>query len=622
MEYQRVVGAVKQMQEHTMVIDDQPGLKITELRSRARRMKEAHDIGFLIIDYLQLISGSGTLRSMENRQMEISEISRLLKTLARELNIPILCVAQLSRKVEERPSHRPMMSDLRESGCLSADTLIKDAKSGKLYTIKELAERKEQIPIQVFAMDQNLKIKPHPMTKVFYSGKKTVFEIKTKSGRKIKASANHPFYKIEGWTRVDQLNIGDRIAIPRILNTNPKKSSLKKNELILLAHLLGDDCILPKQPYHYTSSDLENIAAVSNASQLLFGINSRKVKQKNWFHLYLPSPAPLTHNSFHPITTWFQKLGINRARSYEKKVPLDVFSCKEEDRLLFLKHLWATDGNIREKNIKGRKTSCSIYYSSSSPILASQVQHLLLSVGIQSSLRTSQKKNYRLMHHVYVEGSINQSKFLKNIGCIGKRGENIPLFLKFLSQINPNPNSDVIPKEAWRLHVKTAKNQKKMTWREVCKKLNTSYCGSSLYKSGISRTRLLTLSHLLENKKLHSLADSDIYWDEISSISQLGTEDVYDATVPGVHNFVANDFIVHNSLEQDADIVMFLLRRDYYDPYDKPGMAELIVAKNRHGAIGNIDLVYRKEYAQFKDYTADQEEENSEAFEAFSPNNS
>jgi replicative DNA helicase len=124
MEYQRVVAAVKQMQDHTMIIDDQPGLKITELRSRARRMKEAHNIGFLIIDYLQLISGSGNMRSMENRQMEISEISRLLKTLARELNIPILCVAQLSRKVEERQGHRPMMSDLRESGSIEQDADI------------------------------------------------------------------------------------------------------------------------------------------------------------------------------------------------------------------------------------------------------------------------------------------------------------------------------------------------------------------------------------------------------------------------------------------------------------------------------------------------------------------
>lgn len=121
MEYQKVVRAVYDMQKSTMIIDDQPGLRITDLRARARRMKETHNIGALIIDYLQLLTGSGNNRSGENRQNEISEISRMLKTLARELNIPIICLAQLSRKVEERTGHRPMLSDLRESGSIEQD---------------------------------------------------------------------------------------------------------------------------------------------------------------------------------------------------------------------------------------------------------------------------------------------------------------------------------------------------------------------------------------------------------------------------------------------------------------------------------------------------------------------
>lgn len=120
-DFQRVVSVVNEMQQHTLLIDDQPGLKITDLRSRARRMKECYDIQFLIIDYLQLLSGSGS-RYTENRQVEITEISRMLKTLARELQIPILCLSQLSRKVEDRANHRPMMSDLRESGSIEQDS--------------------------------------------------------------------------------------------------------------------------------------------------------------------------------------------------------------------------------------------------------------------------------------------------------------------------------------------------------------------------------------------------------------------------------------------------------------------------------------------------------------------
>lgn len=120
-EYQRIVSSVNEMMHHTLLIDDQPGLKINDLRARARRMKEAHQIGLLLIDYLQLLSGSGSSRSQENRQMEISEISRMLKNLARELDIPIICLSQLSRRVEDRTGHRPLMSDLRESGSIEQD---------------------------------------------------------------------------------------------------------------------------------------------------------------------------------------------------------------------------------------------------------------------------------------------------------------------------------------------------------------------------------------------------------------------------------------------------------------------------------------------------------------------
>lgn len=123
-EYQRIVASVHGMNRHLLLIDDQPGLKISDLRARARRMRESHGIEFLVIDYLQLISGSNNFRTQENRQNEISEISRMLKNLARELNIPILCLSQLSRKVEERTGHRPMMSDLRESGSIEQDSDI------------------------------------------------------------------------------------------------------------------------------------------------------------------------------------------------------------------------------------------------------------------------------------------------------------------------------------------------------------------------------------------------------------------------------------------------------------------------------------------------------------------
>jgi replicative DNA helicase len=103
-------------------IDDTPGVRISEIRSKCRRLKQEHGLGMILIDYLQLIQGNG--RSGENRQQEVSEISRSLKQLARELKVPVIALSQLSRGVEQRQDKRPMMSDIRESGSIEQDADI------------------------------------------------------------------------------------------------------------------------------------------------------------------------------------------------------------------------------------------------------------------------------------------------------------------------------------------------------------------------------------------------------------------------------------------------------------------------------------------------------------------
>ena len=116
MSKEQLVNRLLAMESH--VIDDTPGISIAELRSKCRKYKLEHDLGIVMIDYLQLMSGSG--RS-DSRQQEISDISRSLKALARELDVPVIALSQLSRAVEQRPDHRPMLSDLRESGAIEQD---------------------------------------------------------------------------------------------------------------------------------------------------------------------------------------------------------------------------------------------------------------------------------------------------------------------------------------------------------------------------------------------------------------------------------------------------------------------------------------------------------------------
>lgn len=118
-DWERLIESAGVIGRSKLVIDDTPGITVSELRSKCRKLKLEHGLSMIIIDYLQLMSGSG--RSGDSRQQEISDISRSLKGIARELNVPVLALSQLSRAVEQRPDHRPMLSDLRESGAIEQD---------------------------------------------------------------------------------------------------------------------------------------------------------------------------------------------------------------------------------------------------------------------------------------------------------------------------------------------------------------------------------------------------------------------------------------------------------------------------------------------------------------------
>lgn len=118
-DWEKLIESAGVISTAPLIIDDTPGISITELRSKCRKYKLENDLGLVIIDYLQLMTGSS--RKQESRQQEISEISRSLKALAREINAPVIALSQLSRACETRPDHRPMLSDLRESGAIEQD---------------------------------------------------------------------------------------------------------------------------------------------------------------------------------------------------------------------------------------------------------------------------------------------------------------------------------------------------------------------------------------------------------------------------------------------------------------------------------------------------------------------
>lgn len=447
-DFLRIGHAINALSEAKIFIDDTASATILEIKTKARRLQSEHGLDLIVLDYLQLMEGHG--RS-EGRVQEIAEITRGLKAVARELQVPVLALSQLARAVELVKPAIPKLAHLRESGCLTGDTVIMNAKTGERYTMRGLAEREKQTPIPVYSLDSSWKLVIKPMIKVFSSGKKGVYTMHLQSGRIINASANHPFRLLEGWSALENLRNGDRIAIPR----------------------------------HHTPT----------------------------------SP------------------------------------------------------------------SCVM------------TRHELI----------SRKKEYRACYQLHIQGKDEQERFLSRIGCAGERGHCIPQLREALMCIQSNPNKDVIPSRAWRTVITDAKNAAGLSWRDVSERIKMQYCGSTLFKHGIGRQRMLRLADACDSQPLRQLSQSDVYWDEIVEITARGTEDVYDATVEETHNFLANDIIVHNSIEQDADVVMFIYRKSADKNYrfedltdEDKNTAEIIIAKHRNGPTGSVRLFWDEKRASFR----------------------
>jgi replicative DNA helicase len=328
-EFDRVSNALGPLGEAAIYIDDTPVMDELTLQLKARQAKMRHNIDMILIDYLQLMHGRS--RGDDNRVQEVSAISRALKGLARELRVPVIAISQLSRAPEQRPDKRPILSDLRESGCLVGDTPIYLPDAATFLPIGDLAGRKG---FRVLALDKGPRIEEATVANAFATGTKPVIKLTTQLGRSVRATGNHRFLTMEGWRRLDELKPGVRIATPR--------------------------------PDQYT---------------------------------------PFAQNARFPGA---------RCAPFAQSAPID----------------------------------------------------------------------------------------------------------------------------------------------EVC-------------------------------------------WDQIASIRPDGIDEVFDLTVPGLHNFVAGDVIVHNSIEQDADVVTFLFRPEYYKSDEKPGIAEVIVAKHRNGPTGMVELKFRRDHTRF-----------------------
>jgi replicative DNA helicase len=229
------------------------------------------------------------------------------------------------------------------------------------------------------------------------------------------------------------------------------------------------------------------------------------------------------------------------------------------------------------------------------------VARLLLRFGILTRLKPTRKSGYRVCWQLHIFGVDNQLVFLRMVGVHGARKTNAEEVAHGLADVIARSNSDTVPVEVWN-KVQSLLGSQQMTNSDFAAAIGSRFCGSRMWKHAPSRSRLARAAAVLHDAELEMLATNDVFWDKIVEIDGLGQQDVYDATVPETHSFIADGVILHNSIEQDSDMVILLHRPDAFERDDpRAGEADLILAKHRNGPTSTITVAHQLHYSRFAD---------------------
>ncbi len=585
----RLAEAAGRLEQAPIFIDDTGALSVQQMRGKARRLKAERGLDLLIVDYLQLMQGRS---DAESRQQEISDISRSLKGLAKELNIPVVALSQLSRNVENRKPPIPMLADLRE--CVTGDTLVVLA-DGRRMPVRDLVGTTPD----VLAISEKGRVIRASSDMIWRVGVRPVFMVRLASGRTLRATADHRLLGVDGWQRIKEMKVGDRVAIARELPEPPNIEVWPDRRVALLGQLIGDGSYLHQSPMRYTTSSEENSTMVAEAAREEFGANVQRYRGRGTWHQLLISG---NGNRWHPagVNLWLRELGIFGQRSYQKRIPAAAFCLGNRQIGILLRHLWATDGTITLQT-EGRG-SHAVFFSTSSIDLAQDVAALLLRLGIVARIRQVQQGTYWPVYCVHVSGGADQQRFLQRVGAFGPRKANAEKLAAALNGRARNTNVDTVPVEVFS-HVKRIMRERSISQRRMAALRGTSYGGTAHFQFAPSRALVAEYAAILEDRDLAEQATNDLFWDYVVSIEPDGQEEVFDLTVPGPASWLADGIISHNSgaIEQDADVVIFIYREEVYDPNsEKKGIADILVRKHRNGPIGDRQLFFHDKFAKFE----------------------
>ena len=421
--------------------------------------------------------------------------------------------------------------------CVTADTRVVDADTGAYLPITEFGWGKTTLALK------DWRLQPAKISAFLPQGVKPVFELRTKAGMRIKATANHPFRQLHGWTPLADLEPGDRIAVARTVPVFGR-TPIPDWEASLLGLMISEGCCnVPGGSPVFASEDpelvslLQSCVEASGIGEVTFDgrLGYRLVNRKGRGGL---AAANRAH-------AWLKQLGLN-VGSAEKFVPQSVFMAPERSVRLFLQALFGGDGGLYQ----GSGGFFLEYYSKSRRLIE-DVHHLLLRFGIFSRIREKKTSIGTDAFSVQVTDVEQIGRFSEYVGFVPHSVKQRRLEDEILPAIREQTvarksNFDTLPQAGWALLSSAA-----------------AHAGSSLRSMGVHPSRAQSVPLSAVRRVADHTGDSDLaplaegpVWDVVESIQPAGSEEVFDLTVPGAHNFLANDFVVHNSTYARCGIIV------------------------------------------------------------------
>ena len=417
--------------------------------------------------------------------------------------------------------------------CLPGHTRVYDPRTGDRVPVEELYK---QGKAHLVTMTDDYKLSAHFTNEILDNGIKEVFRVTTKTGRHIDATGNHPLFTAKGWMAIDFLKPGDKVALAGNMGFFGNHY-INENEIKLLAYMIGDGNCSSKTIRFCTASeairkemeravnyfDCEMVQYASNRD-----IDFNIVKKQNRNNRTYPNK----------IKEILEHHGVYGKTAHTKTIPSEIFNLDRNDTALFLSRLYATDGWAHTKNNKQQIGYCSV-----SRELIADIQHLLLKFGINSYVNVKKAKyngDIKISYQLLITNSNDVIKFYKEIGIFSKEEA---CKAAFESAIKNNKYDTYLPKEILEF-VEEDRVRQGLSKADLCKsnkhaRLRMNY--------DIQRSRLREFAEILDNEDLKNFADGDFIFDEIVSIESLGEMQTYDLSVPLTMNFIAEDFITHNT---------------------------------------------------------------------------